>query len=108
VVTDLPDPATVIRVTLAGFPPGVALIGICRRSTAARMIADADPDDRIDDLGPWALLLARRYDGPMREALGRSVMRVGVAHGAAWLQWFLPSFPREPVPGQRTDTARRN
>ena len=104
---DTPDPITVVAIRQAADPPGLAVIGICRRSTAARLAADAGDGDELADLGPAAMMLTQVYERK-RAALGASVMRVGVAQGDHWLTWFLPSYPREPVPGSPGDAAARN
>ena len=90
---DTPDPMTVVKITLPEHPPSVALFCIGRRSTAARYAADAEPGE-VTDLGP--------------AALGRNLIRVGVAQGDRWLMWFLPSYPAEPVPGSPGSAASRN
>ena len=105
---DKPDPMTVVKITMPEYPPGVALFGICRRSTAARLAADAEPGAQVADLGPAALALTGVYEHRKRAALGRDLIRVGVARGDRWLMWFLPSCPAEPVPGSPGSAARRN
>ena len=104
---DTPDPITVVAIRQAADPPGLAVIGICRRSTAARLAADAGDGDELADLGPAAMMLTQVYERK-RAALGASVMRVGVVRDGTWAAWFLPSYPREPVPGSLAGDASRN
>jgi hypothetical protein len=104
---DTPDPMVAVKISQAADPPGVALIGICRRSTAARMAADAVPGDELSDLGPAGLMLTQVYER-RRHALGAGLIRVGVARGATWIAWFLPGRPVEPPPGSPGATAARN
>jgi hypothetical protein len=108
VTSDTPDPMTVVKITMPGYPPGVALFGICRRSTAARYAAGAEPGAQVADLDPAALALTGVYEHRKRAALGRNLIRIGVAQGDIWLTWFLPSYPAEPVPGSPGHTAARN
>jgi hypothetical protein len=107
---DTPDPMVTVRIVKPADPPGIAHYGICLRSTAARLAADAEADDgtEITDLGP-AMALCARYENPQRRAwLGHGLMTLGVAHGGRWLVWTLRGFPAEPVPGSRASGASRN
>ena len=49
-----PDPITVLRVHLAGHPPGQMMFYLCPRSLAARLAANAAEvsGDEVTDLGP--------------------------------------------------------
>jgi hypothetical protein len=108
--SDGPDPMTVVSIYSAGDPPGLAVVGICRRSTAARLAADAGDDGQVTDHGPAALLLSQLWERePRRSFLGAGIVRVGVTDGAGhWLAWFLPSFVPEPPPGSPASTAAGN
>jgi hypothetical protein len=105
--SDTADPITVLRVHLAGQPPGQESFFMCRRSLATRLGADAAglSADQVDDLGPGALLLAQAANRG-EWARGELVL-IGVAEGSRWLRWLPPS-PREPVPGSPGAAAQRN
>ena len=105
---DTPDPMTVVKITAPEYPPGVALFCICRRSTATGLAAHAEPGAQVADLGPAALALTGVYEHRKRAALGRNLIRVGVAQGDRWLMWFLPSYPVEPVPGSPGSIGQSN
>jgi hypothetical protein len=106
-IDEAADPITVVRVRMADDPPGVVLICVGRRSTAARLAADAEPGGEVTDLGPAAMLLTQRWERK-RDALGAGLVRVGVARDRDWLAWFLPSYPAEPPPGSPGHIASRN
>jgi hypothetical protein len=102
-VTAQPDPIVVVRVAMPKGPPGTFLYGLCARSTAAKLAADAGRPDAIGpgevaDLGP-SMILCQVYERK-RAWLGAGLLRLGVADaGGRWLAWFLPSLPPEPPPG---------
>ena len=57
------DRITVLRVHLAGHPPGRVVFYLCRASLAARLAADtAASADEVTDLGPAALPAAGDAD----------------------------------------------
>lgn len=101
------DPMTVVRVYVPVTPADVRLYGICLRSTATRLAADAEPGAEVTDLGPAALLLTERFER-LRDQVGASLVRVGTARGPDWITWFMPSHPIEPVPGTSGETTLRN
>jgi hypothetical protein len=103
-----PDPIVTVRITAPAYPPGFALFGVCRRSTARRLAADAEPGVTVTDLGVALALCGRYESGPRRAWLGAKLVRVGVARGGEWVAWFLPSFPAEPPPGTIGHTAQAN
>jgi hypothetical protein len=105
-ITNAPDPVTVLRVSHAAHP-GAAAFFLCPRSLAARYAAEAAGDDQVTDLGPGALLLAQAAQRE-RAAYGKGVvLLIGVAYRDRWLHWYPPA-PVEPVPGSPGDTAQRN
>lgn len=102
---DRPDPITVLRVRFHD-QPGVETYFLARWSLVARLRRDAEGSgDRLDDLGPDALLLAQAAQ--RGEWAAGELVRVGIAKGGKWLRW-LPPAPVEPVPGSRQARARRN
>ena len=74
-LADTPDPIVTVRVTSPGDPPGMVVYGICRRSTARKLAADAEDGAQVADLGA-ALLLCQVYERK-RAALGAGLIRVG-------------------------------
>jgi hypothetical protein len=104
--SDQPDPITVVRIHLAGDPPGRCLVAFCHRSLAARLAADAEGSaDQVDDLGPGAMLTCQMVD-PAEVARGQ-LLTVGVAEGGRWLSWHLAGVP-EPPPGSPGAAALAN
>jgi hypothetical protein len=101
-----PDPVHVLRVC-PHEQPGTEVYFLARWSLVARLRRDAEGSgDRLDDLGPDAMLIAqaaRRGQWHPGE-----LARIGVARGGRWLRWEPPGFPVEPVPGSPGATARNN
>jgi hypothetical protein len=106
-----PDPITVLRVRMAGWPPGRAAFYLAPRPLAARLVADAGAisADEVADIGAAFLLCqpaARHEAGFHLEGMTLMVL-VGVADGGRWVRWAAPA-PVEPVPGTPGARAARN
>jgi hypothetical protein len=100
-----PDPIHVVRVRLHDRP-GAAWYGMARWSLIAGLRRDAEGSgDKLDDLGPDALLLAQAAQ--RGEWMPGDLVEVGVALGDRWLRWNPPA-PVEPVPGSPQERAQSN
>jgi hypothetical protein len=106
---DQPDLITVLRVHKAEHPPGLDLYYFCPAGLAARLARDATGSgDRVEDLGPGALLYTQAAKPAEFHRDGQQHMVfVGAARDGRWELWTPPA-PVEPVPGSPGATARGN
>jgi hypothetical protein len=92
-----PDPIHVLRVRFAARP-GTEFYYLARWSLIARLRRDAGGSgDRLEDLGPDAMEVARAAQ--RGEWAPGDLASIGVARGARWLRWDIPRWWPEPVPG---------
>ena len=102
------DPATFLKISMAGSPPGVWSYFVARASLARRLVADAaDSADTVVDIGPGAFpMLGQAVQSGTFER--GEMLLVGIALGDEWVRWAISTAPVEPVPGSPSDAASRN